>query len=135
MEGRIINLEDVELVASSFRKMLKEQLEAFGGTVGHYEFEMVPVHWGIGPEQIGVSEHLLEGAYGFDALCRKSLSHMGEHPKAAFVLTVEGHFCVSAAFGSYQFPAVAFKVFLKSATLAKSFFTWDFLAIFTDAPK
>jgi len=115
--------------------MLKEQLETFGGTIGHHKFEMVSVHWGIGPEEVGVAEHLLEGAHGLGALCRKAFSHMGEQPETALVLAVEVHLCVPAALGGYQFSTVVGEVFLKSATFPKSFFTWPFLAIFTDAPK
>lgn len=96
---------------------------------------MVAVHWGIGPEEVCVAEYLLEGAYGLGALCREPLSHMGEEPEAALVLTIEVYLCVTPLFGSYQLSTVGFEVFLKAATFPLSFFTWLFLAVFTDAPK
>lgn len=135
MEGRIVHLQNVELPGTFLCEVFKEGLEAFGGTVGHDKLEAVSVHGGICPEEVGVAEDLLEGAYRFRPLCREPVAHIGEQAEPAFVLTVKIYFWVAALLGGYKFPAVLDKVFLKAATFSGSFFTWDFLAVLTDAPK
>jgi len=96
---------------------------------------MVSVYRGIGPEKIRVPEDLLERTQRFGPFCRKPLSDMGEKPETALVLTIEIDLGVSALFRGYQDLAVPDEVFLKAATFSGSFFTCDFRAIFTEAPK
>ncbi len=116
-------------------EVLEESLEAFGGTVWHQKLETVTVHGGIGPEEVGVAEGLLEGAYRPCPLSLEPPAHIGKEPEAALVLAVEVHFFVTARLGGYGFSAVLREVFLNAATFSRSFLICDFLATLTDAPK